>query len=123
MSEQKDYCSHAEELGTIHISEEVLAGIAAAAVIEVEGVGGLSNKSGADLTDMMGKKGMAKGVRILMEEGSISVSVVAMIDYGFTIPQVACAIQEGVKNAIEAMSGLPVAKVDVTISGILFPQK
>ncbi len=123
MSEMKDYFSHAEELGTIHISEEVLAGIAAAAVIEVEGVGGLSAKSGTDFTEMMGKKNLTKGVRLQMEEGIVTVSVDAMIDYGFTIPQVATAIQENVTNAIEAMSGLTVAKVDVTISGIHFPQK
>ena len=31
MSENKDYVSRSDELGNIHISEEVLAGIAAAA--------------------------------------------------------------------------------------------
>ena len=34
MSENKDYVSRSDELGNIHISEEVLAGIAAAAAEE-----------------------------------------------------------------------------------------
>ena len=33
MSENKDYVSRSDELGNIHISEEVLAGIAAAAAL------------------------------------------------------------------------------------------
>ncbi len=123
MSENKDYFSHMEEMGTIHISEEVLAGIAAAAVIEVEGVGGLAAKSGTDLSEMLVKKSLGKGVRIQMEEDTVAVVIAVMMNYGFTIPQVAAAIQESVKNAIEAMSGLTVSQVDVTISGILFPQK
>ena len=34
MSENKDYVSRSDELGNIHISEEVLAAIAAAAALE-----------------------------------------------------------------------------------------
>ena len=39
MGEGKEYVSRSDELGSIHISEEVLAVIAAAAVLEVEGIG------------------------------------------------------------------------------------
>ncbi len=121
MSENKDYFSQAEELGTIHISEEVLAGIAAAATLEVEGVGSLSAPLSSDLVDLLGKKNLAKGVRIQLEEECVQVVIAVMMNYGFTIPQVANAVQEAVKNAVEAMSGLTVSAVNVTISGILFP--
>ncbi len=123
MSEAKEYFSHADELGTIHISEEVLGGIAAAAAMEVEGVGSLSANLSSDLGELLGKKNQSKGVRIQVEEECVSVSLAVMLNYGFTIPQVASAIQENVKNAVEAMSGLTVATVDVTIAGILFPQQ
>ena len=43
MSENKEYMTHPEELGCIHISEEVLASLSAGAVAEVEGVSGLMN--------------------------------------------------------------------------------
>ena len=36
MGENKDYMTHPEELGCIHISQDVLASIAAGAVAEVE---------------------------------------------------------------------------------------
>ena len=38
MSENKEYMTHPEELGCIHISEEVLASLASGAVAEVEGL-------------------------------------------------------------------------------------
>ena len=37
MGENKDYMTHPEELGSIHISEDVLASLAAGAAAEVEG--------------------------------------------------------------------------------------
>ena len=43
MGENKEYLTHAEALGCIHISEEVLATIASGAAVEVEGVSGLMN--------------------------------------------------------------------------------
>ena len=38
-----NYMTHPEELGCIHISQDVLASIAAGAVAEVEGISGLMN--------------------------------------------------------------------------------
>ena len=43
--------------------------------------------------------------------------------YGHTIPEMGRAVQEAVKNAIESMSGLEVAAVNVSVGGIVFPQK
>ena len=53
MPENKEYMSHQEELGTIQISEEVVASIASAAVLEVENVTGLMS---ANVSDFMGGK-------------------------------------------------------------------
>ncbi len=55
-------CSRSDELGNIHISEEVLAAISAAAALEVEGVSSLTNPS---------KKNAAKGVHIKLEEEKV----------------------------------------------------
>ena len=49
MSEMKEYISRADELGNIHISEDVLAVIAAAAALEVEGVSALAANLGSDI--------------------------------------------------------------------------
>jgi uncharacterized alkaline shock family protein YloU len=121
MSENKEYVSRSEELGNIHISEEVLAAIAAAAALEIKGVSGLSANLGSDIAQLLGKKNLAKGVRIKMEEEKVVVELSVLMAYGNTIPQVGRAVQDGVKAAIESMSGLDVAAVDVVVSGIIFP--
>ena len=46
MAEGKEYISCPDELGSIHISEDVLAVTAAAAALEVEGVGSLAANLG-----------------------------------------------------------------------------
>ena len=51
MPENKDYMIHREELGSIQISEDVVATIAAGAAMDVENVTGLQ---GTNVTDFMG---------------------------------------------------------------------
>ena len=114
MSDSKDYVSRSDELGNIHISEEVLAAISAAAALEVEGVACLTNPN---------KKNSTKGIHIKLEEEQVVVTMSVLMTYGHTIPEMGKAVQEAVKNAIESMSGLEVAAVNVSVGGIVFPQK
>lgn len=123
MSENKEYVSRSDELGNIHISEEVLAGIAAAAALEVDGVSSLAANLGSDIAELLGKKNLAKGVRVKTEEDKVEVELSVLIAYGHTIPQVGKAIQDGVKAAIESMTGLEVSSVNVNVGGIVFPPK
>lgn len=123
MSDNKEYVSRSDELGNIHISEEVLAGIAAAAALEVEGVSGLAANLGRDIAELLGKKTLAKGVRVRTEEEKVTIDLSVLMSYGHTIPEMGKAIQEGVKVAVESMSGLEVAAVNVGVAGIAFPPK
>ena len=123
MSENKEYVSRSDELGNIHISEEVLAAIAAAATLEVEGVHALSANLGSDLAELLGKKHLTKGIQITMEEDRVKVDLSILMAYGHIIPEVGKAVQEGVKNAIESMTGLEVEEVCVSVTGISFEKK
>ena len=113
MSDSKEYVSRSDELGNIHISEEVLATISAAAALEVEGVSSLANA---------GKKSLSKDVRVKMEDDKVQVDL-SVLAYGATIPEMGKAVQDAVKTAIESMSGLEVSAVNVNVSGITFPPK
>ena len=125
MPENKEYMTHQEELGTIQISEEVVASIASAAVQEVPDVTGLM---GANVSDFMGGKKMtAKGVRVEMDGEAIVVYVFIMVRYGCTIGEVAKKalrrgqeVQKNVHTALEGMTGFKVAAVNVHVGGISF---
>ena len=113
MGENKDYMTHPEELGSIHISEDVLASLAAGAAAEVEGISGLMN--------LAAKKSNARGVRLSVddEEGAV-IDLYVMIRYGYAIPEVAEKIQNAVSGAIESMTGFAVKAVNVHVGGVSF---
>ena len=109
MGENKEYMTHPEELGCIHISEDVLASIAAGAVAEVEGISGLMNV-----------KSNAKGVRLTADEDGAVIDLYVMIRYGYAIPEVADKLQSAVSGAIESMTGFDVKAVNVHVGGVTF---
>lgn len=123
MTDLKNYVTHQDEQGEIHISEEVLAAIAAAAAQEVEGVSGLSSHFSSDIAERLGKKNLGKGVRVTMEEEKAIVNLSILMTYGYKINEVGLAVQESVGTAIESMAGLSVASINVNIAGMLFPPK
>ena len=123
MGEGKEYVSRSDELGNIHISEEVLAVIAAAAALEVEGVGGLAANLGTDLAELLGKKTLSRGIRLEVAEENVTVDVNILVKYGHTIPEVGRAVQEAVMSSIEATSGLTVEAVNVTVGGVIFDKE
>ena len=121
MADGKEYVSRPDELGNIHISEEVLAVIAAAAAMKVEGVGSLAANLGSDIAELLGgKKNLSKGIHIAVEEESIRVDVSLLIKYGYTIIDVAKEVQNAVYSAIENTSGLTVECVNVHVLGVAF---
>jgi len=123
MSESKDYLVQEVDKGTVNISEEVVAAIAAMAASEVEGVYGLNAGFTADLKEMLGKKNMSKGVKLTIEEDVVTVEAFVILTYGYEIPAVAAAVQENVISAVEGMTGLKVAAVNVDICDISQPKQ
>ena len=122
MGENKEYVTQADELGNIHISEEVLAVISAAAALEVEGVSSIAS-GGKDIGDLLGKKNMARGVRVQVEEEQVQVELTILVKYGYTIMDVARAVQDAVSTNIESMSGLSVQAVNINVGGVSFDRE
>ena len=112
MNENKEYITHPDEMGCIHISEDVISAVAASAAAEVDGVSAMMNASG--------KKGAARGVKIAASEDSAAVDVYIMVRYGQPSPEVAEKVQTAVANAVEAMTGLAVNCVNVHVGGVSF---
>lgn len=54
MAENKEYFTQEMENGSIQISEDVVASVTGMAVLEVEGVCGLSSTIGTDIAEMLG---------------------------------------------------------------------
>lgn len=122
MAENKEYVTRVDELGNIHISEEVLAVIAAAAALEVDGVSSLSS-AGKDIGELLGKKNLARGIQVQVEDEKVQLELTIMVKYGYTIMDVAKAVQDAVSTNIESMSGLTVQNVNINVGGITFEKE
>ena len=122
MADGKEYLSCPDQLGNIHISEDVLAVTAAAAVLEVEGVGALAANLGSDIAGMLaGRKSLSKGVRVTMEGGTVSMDISLLVKYGSNVQDTAKAAQNAVATAIANASGFTVDKVNIHVVGVAFP--
>ena len=86
--------------GEIKIADEVVAIIAALAATEVEGVASMA------------------GVKVDVLAGIVTVSLALNLKYNYSIVEVSARVQEKVKNAIENMTGLEVADVNIKVAGV-----
>ena len=121
MAELKEYVSQQEELGTIHISEEVIASIAGVAAAEVEGVSSIVG--GRDLTDKLGnhKVSPGKGIHLAITDEAVVVELSIAGDSTAPVREVAEQVQEAVISCVRDMTGLTVSLVNVNVTGITFP--
>ncbi len=120
MADSKEYISCPDELGAIHISEDVLAVTAAAAVLDVEGVGSLAGNLGSNLAEMLGKKNLSRGVRVTVSESTVAVDLSILVRYGSSVQEVAKAAQNAVCAAIENATGFTVEAVNIHVAGVTF---
>ena len=97
-----------DNLGEVHVADEVVAIIAGLAATEVEGVASMAGNITNELVSKLGMKNLSKGVKVEVAEKTVSVEVALNISYGYSIPEVSEKVQEKVKSAIETMTGLSV---------------
>lgn len=104
--------------GEIQIADDVVAVIAGLATQEVEGVGTMAGSIGDAIMGYVGMKTADKGVRVEVIDGVVTAELAINVRYGYSIPDVSRRVQEKVKSAIETMTGLEVADVNIRIAGI-----
>ena len=107
-----------DNLGEVHVADEVVAIIAGLAATEVEGVASMAGNITNELVSKLGMKNLSKGVKVEVAEKTVSVEVALNISYGYSIPEVSEKVQEKVKSAFETMTGLSVAIVNVRIATV-----
>mgnify|MGYP000526788070 CR=1 FL=1 len=104
-----------ENLGEIKIADEVVAIIAGLAAMEVEGVASMAGNATRELISKLGMKSLSKGVKVDVLDGIVTVSLALNLNYGYSIKDITSKVQEKVKTAIENMTGLEVADVNIRL--------
>ena len=122
--ERNTYTIQADEsLGEVKIADEVVAMIAGLAAMEVEGVASMAGNGTRELISKLGMKSLSKGVKVDVLEGVVTVSLSLNLKYGYSIKEITTKVQEKVKAAIENMTGLEVADVNIRVAGVEVPEE
>lgn len=76
-----------------------------------------------ELVSKFGMKSLSKGVKVDVLDGIVTVSLVLNLNYGYSIKDTTQRVQEKVKAAIENMTGLEVADVNIRVAGVDMPEE
>ena len=113
MSEdRKVYSIKEDNLGEVNIADEVVTIIAGLAATEIEGVSSMAGNITNELVSKLGRKNLAKGVKVDVVDNCVTV------DVSLNIPEISAKVQEKIKTAIETMTGLEVNAVNVRIASV-----
>ena len=122
--EKSTYTIKADEnLGEVKIADDVVSIIAGLAAMEVDGVSSMAGNATRELISKLGMKSLSKGVKVDVLEGIFTVSLALNLKYGYSIKETTAKVQEKVKAAIENMTGLEVADVNIRVAGVDVPEE
>ena len=94
--------------GNVIYNSNIVSGIVALAISEVDGVMLLNNKN--------------KGVKLNFDKEGIIADISVKVDANYNVPSLAFKIQQSIKHNVESMTKYKVAKVNVHIQDVHFPE-
>ena len=115
---RKTFKIKSDQVGDVRVADEVVAIIAGLATTEVEGVSSMAGNITNEIVSKLAMKNLSKGILVEVMENEVKVDVAINISYGYSIPEVSSKVQDKVKTAIENMTGLNVAVVNVRIASV-----
>ena len=77
-----------DKMGYIQIADDVVSSIAAIAITEVDGVSRLTGNIPTELIAKLGKRNLAKSVRIAYDNDSVKVDASIQVKFGYNIVDV-----------------------------------
>lgn len=109
-------------LGAISIANDVLADLAGYSALESYGVVGMASPSLKDeVVQLLPKKKLRKGVRIIQAQGddavtgAVEVDLFVVIEYGTNLSEVSRNLADRVRYTLQTMADVTVARLDVHV--------
>ena len=106
-------------LGTITLSEDLIATIVGAAASENYGIVGMNSNSVGDAWfQLIGSENLKRGVKVTVnEDSSVNIELHVTLMYGVSFPVAQNAISN-VKYCVEGLTGLKVNYVDIHVEAV-----
>jgi uncharacterized alkaline shock family protein YloU len=120
------------DLGTTIIQDAVVTAIVGIAAQEVDGVytshggtrlpGDTSPTVGEFVDNLTGGGSRTRGLSVEVGERQAAVDLTVNVLYGRSIPQVTGAVRERVIERVQALTGLEVTQVNITVNDVSLPE-
>jgi len=123
MADNMEFAVQEDLGGKVTFNTDVVATIAGLATVEVKGVAGMSGGIVSGMAELLGRRNLTKGVKVVINEEDCEVDLNIVVVYGVKIPEVTAKIQKDVKSSIETMTGLNVKSVDIHVQGVDLDKK
>ena len=101
--------------GVLKISEDVIITVEKLAALDIEGVAELSGE-----INKMSKLKNNGPIKVKMYEDVAALDIKIKVKSGVKTMQVAQEVQSAVKESIQTMTGVAVARVNVIVDGVVF---
>lgn len=107
-------------VGTIEISNDVIATVVGGAATDIYGIVGMASKNQIkdNLNDILRRENFSRGVVVRQEENGVAIDVYTVVSYGTKISEVSRNVQEKVKYNLETMLGVTANSVNVFVQGV-----
>lgn len=108
------------EMGTISVSEDLIATIAGYAAVENYGIVGMCARSAGDaIVELFGKENLQKGVLVeKISENEVDITLHVALQYGVSLPAVSQNTKQNVRYRIEDITGVSVRCVNIFVESI-----
>ena len=103
--------------GSLQISSEVIGKIARLAALEIEGVCDVTVGTGG-VKNLLNRINPQNPVSVEMKDDVADVTIELTVAYGAKIPEISEKVQENVKNSVQNMTQISVARVNIVVAGI-----
>lgn len=107
-----------DNLGSVNITTNVLASIAAKAASEVEGVAFYKSNLEKQAGIFLGLDTDRFFVTAKYDEDQVSIDIKIHVLFGYNVPKIAMKVQEKIKEQILYMTDLQVSQVNVHVESI-----
>ena len=108
------------KLGSINISNDVIATIVGGAAMECYGVVGMASqkvlKDG--FYELLKKENYARGIIVTSQDTGIVVDMYSIVGYGMKISEIVSEVQKKVKYVLETALDVEVEAINVYVQGV-----
>jgi uncharacterized alkaline shock family protein YloU len=107
---------HASELGRVSVSSDAIAQIVGHTAAECYGVVGMAGRG--RVARLLARDKLTQGIEVGGRDGALTLDLYVIVEYGLNLAEVAATVRSRVGYAVERLTGLQVAAVEVHIQDV-----